>query len=286
MRYAFIKDHRAEYRVTLMCRVLRVHRSGFYAWLKKPKSDRALEDERLLVRIRYFWNESGQTYGSPRIYRDLLETEETCGLNRVAKIMRRNGIRVQIGYRKRRYRYGKPAVTAANHLQQNFVVEDLDRAWVTDISYVSTKEGWLYIAVVMDLCSRKVIGWSMRESLHRELVIQALLMAVWNRRPDSVVLIHSDQGSQFGSDDWIRFCKEHGLKRSMSRRGNCYDNAAMESFFGSLKKERVRRKCYRTRVEARSDLFEYIEVFYNRKRRHEHLDYQSPADFERMFNAS
>ena len=275
MRYAFIKEHRTEFRITSMCRVLRIHRSGFYAWLKKPISDRSQKDYTLYRHIHHFWKESEQTYGSPRIHRDLVEAGIPCGLNRVARIMRQNGLKAILGCKRRAFSYGKPAVVAKNHLEQNFGAQKLNSIWVIDITYVPTKEGWLYLAAVMDVCSRRIVGWSMGASLHRDLVIQALLMAVWNRSPKDIVLVHSDQGAQFGSDDWVRFCRDHGLKRSMSRRGNCYDNAAIESFFGSLKKERVRRRSYQTRIEARADIFEYIEVFYNRKRRHKYLDYMS-----------
>jgi len=239
-----------------------------------------------LKKIHHFYEESDRTYGSPRIHGDLLEDGETCGVNRVARIMRQNGMRAMVGLKMRRYRYGRPAVGADNHLVQNFIASRPDEAWTTDISYIRTMEGWLYLAVVMGLYSRRIIGWSMQNSLHRDLVVQALLMAVWKRRPRSEVIIHSDQGAQYGSDDWIRFCKIHGLRRSMSRRGNCYDNDAMESFFGSLKKERIRRRTYRTRADARSDVFEYIEVFYNRRRRHEYLGWKSPVEFEKGAIAS
>ena len=268
-----------------MCRILRVHRSGFYAWLKKPESAREKEDKRLYKLIHRSWMESGQVYGSPRIHRDLLEAGECCGENRVAKLMRQNRLKALQGYKRRKFTYGKPSVVADNLLKQDFKADLPDQMWVIDITYIVTAEGWLYLAAVMDLCSRRIVGWSMKKSLNREIVIQALLMAVWNRQPKDVVIIHSDQGSQFGSDDWIRFCKNHGLKRSMSRRGNCYDNAAMESFFSSLKKERVMRKYYRTRAEARSDIFDYIEVFYNRKRRHKHLNHISPVEYEQQLMA-
>ena len=267
-----------------MCRVLKIHRSGFYAWLRKPKSDRQLEDERLLEKIKYFWDERDKVYRSPRIFEDLREDGEHCGVNRVARIMRDNKIRAEIALKRRHYRYGKPAIKHDNHLQQNFNYDELDSAWVTDITYVPTSEGWLYLAVVMDLCSRRVVGWSMQNTLHRDIVIKALLSAFW-RRPNNKIIIHSDQGTQYSSDDWNRFCKNNNFIPSMSRRGNCYDNAAVESFFNSLKKERTRRKKYLTRDEARNDIFDYIEVFYNRKRRHEHLNQQSPVDFEKALMA-
>lgn len=273
--------HRREFRLTTMCRVLRMHRSGFYAWVKSPQSRRATEDDRVLRKIRGFYHASGEAYGSPRVHRDLREDGERCGEHKVARLMRVNGIRAVLGYKKPRYRAGKPSVVAPNRLEQKFVVDAADRVWVTDITYIRTFEGWLYLAVVVDLFSRIVIGWSMKSALTRDLVLDALLMAVWRRRPKQPVIVHSDQGSQYGSDDWVRFCKEHHLISSMSRRGNCFDNAVAESFFSSLKKERIRRRIYRSREEARADVFDYIEVFYNRTRRHSHLGQVSPHDFEK-----
>jgi putative transposase len=195
--------------------------------------------------------------------------------------MRINGIRAIRGYKKPRYKSGKPAVVVPDRLEQNFSVDAPDRVWVTDITYIRTFEGWLYLAVVVDLYSRIVVGWSMKSTLSRELVLDALLMAVWRRRPKQPVIVHSDQGSQYGSDEWMQFCKTHNLVPSMSRRGNCFDNAVAESFFSSLKKERIRRRIYRSREEARADVFDYIEGFYNRTRRHSHLGQVSPNDFER-----
>jgi putative transposase len=179
-----------------------------------------------------------------------------------------------------------PSVTSPNLLKRQFTVERPDAAWVTDITYIRTWEGWLYLAVVMDLHSRMIIGWSMQPTLERDLVLDALLMAVWRRKPKQRVIMHSDQGSQYGSDDWIRFCKAHKLDPSMSRRGNCWDNAVAESFFSSLKKERIRRQVYRTRDLAKADVFEYIEMFYNRTRRHSHIGGVSPGVFETASNRS
>lgn len=267
-----------------MCRVLRVQRSGFYAWSNQPESERAKENNRLYELIQEFYLASGGIYGSPRIYRDLREVGETCGENRVARLMKVHGLKALRGYKKPRQKYGKPAILAPNRLEQQFAFDAPDQAWATDITYIRTYEGWLYLAVVLDLYSRMVVGWSMKNTLHRELVLDALLMAVWRRRPKQEVVIHSDQGVQYGSDDWMRFCREHLLNPSMSRRGNCYDNAVAESFFSSLKKERIRRNIYRTREEARSDVFDYIEIFYNRKRRHSYLGQVSPHEFEKASN--
>jgi putative transposase len=275
-----VAAHRREFRLTAMCRLLRVHRSGFYAWMKTPQSRRAIEDERILRKIRTSYQASEGVYGSPRIHRDLREDGERCGEQKVARLMRFNGLRAIRGYKKPRYRVGKPAMVAPNRLEQNFSVAAPDRVWTTDITYIRTFEGWLYLAVVVDLYSRIVVGWSMKSALTRELVLDALLMAIWRRRPTHPVIVHSDQGSQYGSDDTVRFCKDHGLIPSMSRRGNCFDNAVAELFFSSLKKERIRRRIYRSREEARADVFDYIEVFYNRVRRHSHLSQKSPHDFE------
>ncbi len=249
-----------------MCRVLQVSRSGFYAWLHKPLSDRAIEDQRLLGLIRASHAGSHGVYGAPRVFLDLREVGETCGRHRVARIMRVNKIRAVRGYQAPRVISGRPSILAPNTLQRAFTVEQPDRVWVTDITYVRTWQGWLYLAVVMDLYAR-------------EIVLDAVLMAVWRRRPQQT-MIHSDQGSQYGSDTWLRFCREHSLSPSMSRRGNCWDNAVAESFFSSLKKERIKKRIYKTRDMAKADIFDYIEMFYNRTCRHSHLGGVSPEAFE------
>jgi len=263
-----------------MCRVLKVCRSGFYAWLHKPLSDRAIEDQRLLVLVRASYAASGGVYGAPRVFLDLREVGESCGKHRVARIMRENEIKALRGYKAPRAIAGRPSIIAPNRLQREFTVEQPDHAWVTDITYIRTWQGWLYLAVVIDLFARSVVGWSMKPTLAKELVVDALLMAVWRRKPTDTVIVHSDQGSQYGSGDWLRFCREHQLEPSMSRRGNCWDNAVAESFFSSLKKERIRKRIYKTRDLARADIFDYIEVFYNRTRRHSHLGDVSPEAFE------
>ncbi len=204
------------------------------------------------------------------------------GKNRIAKLTKRHKIRAQRGYKQPGVRYSKPPVAAPNRLQQQFTIDLPDRAWATDITYIRTYEGWLYLTVVMDLYSRRIIGWSMKATLAKEIVLDALLMAMWRRKPKQDVIIHSDQGSQYSSDEWTRFCQTHSLLPSMSRRGNCYDNAAVESFFGSLKKEKIRRHIFKTREAARAELFDYIEVFYNRARRHQHLGNMSPTAYEQQ----
>lgn len=269
-----------------MCRVLKVHRSGYYAWKACPKSARALADEILITDIKQSFEDSHGIYGSPRIHRDLREMGTRCGEKRVARLMRQVQIRSLRGYKRPHHKAGKPAIAAPNRLEQQFTFDVPDKAWVTDITYIRTYEGWLYLAVVIDLYSRAVIGWSMKATMATELALDALLMAVWRRQPKQPVIIHSDQGSQFGSDDFVRWCKDNRLTPSMSRRGNCYDNAVVESFLSNLKKERVKRKIYATREEAKSDIFDYIEVFCNRTCRHSHLNQLSAMEFERLRTGS
>lgn len=282
MKYRFINEHRHQYRVLTMCRLLEVQRSGFYAWLHKPDSDRVKEDARLLQVIKQSYVANGGVYGARRVFADLREAGETCGKHRVERIMQAYQIKALRGYKAPRHIVGRPSIIAKNHLQRQFTVERPDQAWVTDITYLRTWQGWLYLAVVLDLHSRKVIGWSMKPTLARELALDALMMAVQRRRPQQTVIVHSDQGSQYGSDDWRRFCAAHHLQPSMSRRGNCWDNAVAESFFSSLKKERIRKRVYKTRDLARADVFDYIEIFYNRQRRHTHLGGLSPEAFEQL----
>jgi len=265
-----------------MCRALQVNRSGYYAWKAEPLSKRAIEDQQLLTEIKQFYDDSYGIYGSPRIHKDLREAGIRCSEKRVARLMREAQIRSIRGYRRPRHIAGRPSIASPNRLQQQFNVHQPDVSWVTDITYVRTYEGWLYLAVVIDLYSRNVVGWSMKPTMATEIVLDALLMALWRRKPTSSVIIHSDQGSQFGSDDFIRWCKDNRLIPSMSRRGNCYDNAVAESFFSNLKKERIKKRIYGTREEAKAEIFEYIEVFYNRKRRHSHLNQMSPMQFEQL----
>ena len=277
--FAFIQAHRKEFDVRTMCRVLGVSRSAFYAWLQNPISNRAREDERLLRLIRASFKASHGVYGARRVFLDLREAGETCSKHRVARLMRIHKIRASHGYRQPRYVPSREAVLVPNILKRGFEVSKPNSAWVTDITYIRTWEGWLYLAVVMDLFSRKVVGWSTNATLARELPLDAVHMAVRRRRPRKA-LIHSDQGSQYGSDAWRRFCRAHRLQPSMSRRGNYWDNAVAESFFGSLKKERIKKRIYKNREVAREDISEYIEQFYNPVRRHTYLGGVSPDAFE------
>ncbi|WP_143441137.1 IS3 family transposase [Idiomarina abyssalis] len=283
VKYAFIRDHQNQFSVSAMCRVLKLNRSGFYAWLKKPLSNRAIEDARLLKRIKAFFIASGGTYGSPWIHKDLREAGEKCSVHRVAKIMRLNKLRAQIGYKRRHIKGGKPGRVADNVLERQFNPKAPNTSWVSDITYVRTYEGFLYVATVIDLFSRRVVGWSMDKNMDKHLVIKALLMAVYQRRPKEKVLVHSDQGSQYGSSDYLTFMKEHNLIPSMSRRGNCHDNAVAESFFATFKKRVIRKKIYPSRNEAKTEIFNFIEMFYNPKKRHSHTGGVSPANFEKAY---
>lgn len=279
IKHEFIKAHQKEFDIAMMCRVLEVSRSGYYAWLSRPVSKRDRDNQRLVGLIRASYLASGGVYGAPRIFLDLREAGETCSKHRVARLMRLHKIRATPGNRKPRGTQGGAIAIVPNTLQRDFNVGKPNRAWVTDITYVRTWEGWLYLGIVMDLYSRRIIGWSTKPTLARELVLDAVLMAVKRRRPKQA-LIHSDQGTQYGSHDWLRFCRSHSLEPSMSRKGNCWDNAVAESFFGSLKKERIKRRIYRTRALAHADIADYIEGFYNPKRRHRHLSGVSPEAFE------
>jgi putative transposase len=259
-----------------------VHPSGYYAWKRHPVSEKMRDDQRLLGLLKQAWLESGCVYGYRKLTLDMRDLGERCGKHRVARLLQREGIRSQTGYRRRSAGYGgKPTVVAPNHLNRQFTPDGPNQSWVTDITYIRTHEGWLYLAVVLDLYSRQVVGWSMGSRIDTELVLNALLMALWRRQPKDTVLVHSDQGCQFTGHDWQGFLRDHNLRISMSRRGNCHDNAVAESFFQLLKRERIRRQIYPTRQDARADVFHYIEMFYNPKRRHNTSGGVSPVEFEK-----
>lgn len=282
MRYAFVTEHRGQFSVRAMCRCLRIQPSGFYAWLQVPLSQRAQEDKRQTKMLLDAWTDSGKVYGYRKLHDDLLEQGESICPNRVSRLAQLAGVKAQIGYKRRSGSYGgKPSVVVDNTLDRQFDVETPDRVWVTDITYIRTQEGFAYLAVVIDLYSRRVIGWSMQSRQTTDVVLQALLIAVWRRNPKAKVLIHSDQGSQFTSMDWAAFLRAHNLEHSMSRRGNCRDNAVAASFFNLLQREKIRRRTYRTREEARRDVFDCIEMFYNRKRKYARNGMLSPVEFER-----
>ena len=283
MKYACIDRRRDLYPVRLMCHLLGISVSGYYAWRQRPESARAQSDRELLAKIRCIHEASKGVYGSPRVHAELVAEGVQVGRHKVARLMRLARLR---GCPKRRFRVTTqrdPSHRVAhNLLKQNFATDGPNRRWAGDITYIATHQGWLYLAVVMDLYSRRIVGWSMSRWMSRRLVVDALRMAVEARRPAGPLVHHSDRGGQYSSDDFRDELAKHGIDCSMSSTGNCYDNAVVESFFGVLKRERVNRVRYRTREAARADLFEYIEVFYNRKRRHGYLGNISPDDFERQ----
>ena len=279
MRYCCIHRHRYQFPIRMMCRLLKVSRSGYYDWLGRPESARAIRDRQLKKLISQLHLDSRGVYGARRLHRELLELGENCGRDKVARIMRKSGLK---GCPKRRFRRlaGDPPShpVAANLLKQDFRVKRMNQRWSSDITSLPTKQGWLYLAIVMDLYSRRIVGWSMDRTVSRHLVINAMTMALGLR--DKPQVHHSDRGPQYTSDHFRDMLAKHGIECSMSGRGNCYDNAPVESFFSSLKRERVRRRTYPTRDEAKADVFDYIECFYNRKRKHSYLGYMSPVEFE------
>ena len=270
-----------------MCSALKVSRSGYYAWRSRPESNRECVDRTLTQTIQGIHRESRGLYGAPKIRAELVDEGISVGRHKVARLMRLARLR---GCPKRRYRtttQQDPRHTPAkNLLKQNFSTDKPEQRWVADITYVSTKQGWLYLAVVIDLYSRRVVGWSMSQWMSRRLVVDALRMAIDARQPDGDLIHHSDRGGQYTSDDFRAELAKHNIQCSMSSTGNCYDNAVAESFFGLIKRERINRTRYRTREEARADIFDYIEIFYNRKRRHGYLGNISPVDFEKRSTGS
>ena len=279
MRYACIHRRRSLYPVRMMCDALKVSASGYYDWQARPESRRATYDRQLTETIRQVHAESDGTYGSPRIHAELNATGHPCGRPKVARLMHLAGLK---GCPKRRFRVTtKSGMTrASNLLEQDFSAETTNERWASDITYLWTGQGWLYLAVVMDLYSRRIIGWSMSRRINRHLVLNALNMALGQRRPGEDLIHHSDRGVQYLSDDFQALLKVNGITCSMSDKGSCYDNAVVESFFASLKRERTKRRKYQTRNEARADVFDYIERFYNRKRRHGYVGNISPVQFE------
>lgn len=279
MRYAFIHDQRKTFPVVRMCKVLEVSRGGYYDWLRRPESQRAREDRRLRLQVRSIFRESRRRYGSPRVHRELRRREVRCGRKRVARLMREEGLQAR---QRRRFRVTTRSVqdhlVAPNLLGRRFAVSSTDVVWVGDLTYLWTSEGWLYLAALLDLCSRRVVGWSLSERLSDDLTLDALDQALEQRRPEPGVLHHSDRGSQYTSGEYQKQLQDRGFQISMSRKGDCWDNAPIESFFSSLKMELGDR--FSSRAAARAAVFEYIEVFYNRQRLHSSLDYLSPAQFE------
>lgn len=283
MRYRFILEHEKAWPVKVMCEVLGVSRSGYYDWKPRRECSRARENRRLTVKIKAIHKESRQTYGSPRVHAVLKEEGYRCGKNRVSRLMANEGIRSKVA---RKFKVttdsGHRFPVAENFLKRKFEVAEANRVWLADITYIWTHEGWLYLAVVLDLFSRRVVGWSTSKRIDRELVCKALKMAYLRRRPSRGLIHHSDRGSQYASLEYQRLLKDWGIQCSMSRKGDCWDNAPMESFFHTLKGELVHHQNYLSRSQAKREVLEYLEIFYNGKRKHSALGYKSPMEFETM----
>jgi putative transposase len=282
VKFAFIAKHRGIWPAGWMCGALGVSRGGFYAWLTRPPSHRSRSDEALTAKIRTSFIGSDRTYGARRIWKDVLADGVSCGLHRIERLMHQQALRARPRRRRLPPDSGErqAGAVAPNVLERSFNAPAPNRRWIADFTYIWTAEGWLYVAAVIDLFSRRVVGWSMSATMTAELVTDALVMAIWRRGKPDALIHHSDRGSQYTSDQFQRLIADHGVTCSMSRSGNVWDNAAMESFFSSLKTERITRRIYRTRDEARADVFDYIERFYNTKRRHSTIGYLSPMEFE------
>jgi putative transposase len=282
MRFAFIAKHRSVWPVAWLCEALDVSRSGFHAWLRRGPGARAIADEELAAKIRASFVSSARTYGARRVWRDVLAEGFSCGLHKIERLMRANALRARPRRRSLPKDDGqRSTVVAPNVLDRQFAAEAPNQKWIADFTYIWTAEGWLYVAAVIDLFSRRVVGWSMKAEMTAQLVTDALMMAIWRRGKPDALLHHSDRGSQYTSEQFQRLMADNGVLCSMSRSGNVWDNAAMESFFSSLKTERIGKKVYRTRDDARADVFDYVERFYNPVRRHSTIGYVSPVEFEK-----
>ncbi len=282
MKFAFIAKHRRIWPAGWLCEAIGVSRAGFYAWRTRSPSARARADEQLMARVRASFLASDRTYGARRVWHDMLADGVACGRHRIERLMRQQALRA----RPRRRRVPSDTGTrstnavAPNVLNRTFDASSANHKWFADFTYIWTAEGWLYVAAVVDLFSRRVVGWSMSATMTAQFVTDALVMALWRRGKPNTLLHHSDRGSQYTSEPFQRLLADHGVTCSMSRAGNVWDNAAMESFFSSLKTERTARQTYRTRAQAKADVFDYIERFYNPTRRHSTLGYLSPMEFE------
>lgn len=277
----FIEENQGIFTIQTMCNVLGVSRAGFYAWKNRPESQHQRDDNDFIISIKESFDGSRHTYGYRRVYADLKEKHIDCGRDRVARLMRENHLYPKVRKRFKATtdsRHNKPV--AENLLSRQFSPGRVNERWTSDITYISTQEGWLYLAVIMDLFSRKIIGWSMSHRMQEALVIDALKMALFRRKINASLLLHSDRGSQYASDNYQRLLAENNIQCSMSRKGNCWDNSPMESFFHLLKTEWVYHTNYQTREAAKNSIFDYIEIFYNRQRRHSSLGYLSPSQFE------
>jgi putative transposase len=282
-----VEEHRQEFSVSTMCRLLQLSRSGFYAWQCRPESRRTREDRSLLSRIEAIHRETREAYGTVKTWKELRAQGVPCGRNRVGRIRKQAGIEAK---RKRRFRVTTQSrhsfPIAGNVLGRRFTADQPDRIWVGDITFIPTQAGWLYLAVLLDLYARRVVGWAMSQSIDSNLVTEALQMALARRRPKPGLVHHTDQGRQYAAGSYRQWLSAHGIEASMSRKGDCFDNACAESFISTLKNELVHHVQFKTREEARTAIFEYIEVFYNRQRLHQTLGYLSPAEFERRAGVS
>lgn len=283
MRYPFIRDHTDEYPIRTMCRVLEVSASGYYAWCKRPESERTRENRRILTEIKAIFTRFKERYGSPRVHKELQKLGIFCNIKPVERLMAENGLRAR---QRRKYRITTDSrhdyLVAPNILDRQFAATAPNQIWLSDITYIPTIEGWLYLAFVLDMFSRRIVGWSTSTSLHSKLAIDALMMAIWRRRPSSGLIHHSDRGVQYASDDYQTILDAHGIVCSMSKKGDCWDNAPAESFISTLRLEELFGKETLTRKQINALLFDYIEVFYNFERLHSSLSYLSPVEFERM----
>ena len=285
MKYKFMKDNLDIYHVNSMSEILKVSRSGYYAWLRRPMSEREKHNRYLSERIRSIYEQRKRVYGCLRITAELREEGFSCSKNRVARLMRKQGITARTKKRFRVTTNSKHNLPVSNNLvEMQFNPEKKNNLWTSDITYIRTREGWLYLSVVLDLWSRSVISWRANRNMDENLVIKPLEKAIRDRQPGSELILHSDRGSQYASKRLRQILRENNITQSMSSKGNCYDNAPVESFFSTLKRELVYREIYKTREEAKQSLFEYIEVFYNRQRRHSSLGYLSPLQFENLNN--
>lgn len=282
MKFAFIAEHREEFSVYRMCELLDVSRSGFYGWLEREPGQREQDNEALLLEIQHIYEHSRATYGSPRIYAQLRAEGKSVSRKRVARLMKINGMQAKRkqGYKTTTTR-NPDATPAPNLIAQEFKADRVNEKWLADITYIDTCEGWLYLAAILDVYSRKIVGWSMSHGLQKQVVEDALIMAVGRRDLQTPLIHHSDQGSQYTSHDFVKLLQQYNIDVSMSGVGNCYDNAMMESFFATLKTECVTHR-FDSRLEARQIIFEYIELWYNRSRLHSALDYLSPEEFEQL----
>lgn len=284
MKYAFIREHSEVHKIIRLCALLEVSPSGYYDWYERPESNRSRENRELTDRIVYHHQQSNAIYGSPKIHKDLIGEGESCGVNRVARLMKVADIKSKMARKFVITTDSKNTMKPApDLLKRQFNVDEQNKAWVSDTTFIGTREGWLYLAVIIDLFSRQVIGWSMSTKNNTDLVQDALTMAIWRRGEIKDVIVHSDQGSTYASGDYQKQLSDNKLRCSMSRKGECLDNAVAESFFGSLKNELVYHEDYRTRAQARQSVFEYVEIFYNRRRRHASLNYMTPVGYEAKY---